>query len=196
MKETLRHPLTVLLIGTIISSLAIPWLNARSTRARQIEEARQTKAMEILKGIGADNVRLNAVRSAFDVFEKEGGLAGNPVLTEERRVELRKRVYDSYGNFEQTAWWWYWEIGREAELFGWLPKSDIASFQALARRYQDNLFQSSTSIQKPWKRYLSETKESSAEKKTPLMPAVETELGRKQAERDQLGAEMIRLFLR
>jgi|GEM_PF-1413478 len=196
MLKTLRHPLTILLIGTIISSLAIPWLNARSTRARQIQDARQAKAMEIIKSIGADNVRLNSVRSAFDVFEKEGGLAGGNALIEERRLELRKRVYDSYGDFEQTAWWWYWEIGRESELFGWLPEADISSFQALAKRYQENLYQSTTSIQKPWRRYLSEVKESTSEKKIPLMPIIETELGRKQAERDELGAAMVRLFIK
>jgi hypothetical protein len=194
--KALRHPLTVLLMGTIITSLAIPWLNARSARARQIQEAQQAKAMEIIKSIGADNVRLNAVRSAFDVFEKEGGLTGGPALIEERRVELRKRVYDSYGDFEQTAWWWYGEIGREAELFGWLPKSDMSTFQTLATHYQENLLQSAAAIQKPWKRYLSQVNENTTDKKTPMMPAIESELGHKQAERDQLGAAMVRLFIK
>ncbi len=194
--DSLRHPLTVLFAGTVISSMAIPWLNARSARARQVEEARQLKAMEILRGAIADNTRLNSVRSAFNVFEKEGGLTGNPELVEERRAELRKRVYDSYGEFEQTAWWWYWGVAREAELFGWLPATDIATFRAVAQQYQDNLYECSAFVQRPWQRYLSEAKESPAEKKQPLMPAMESTLGKKQAERDLLCARMVRLFLK
>lgn len=192
----LRHPLTVLFVGTVITSMAVPWLNTQSARARQIEDARQQKAMEILKGATADNARLNSVRSAFRVFEEEGGLTGSAELVEARRGELRKRVYDSYGEFEQSAWWWYWGIGREAELFGWLAKPDIAEFQKLAKQYQDNLSEASTLVQKPWRRYLSELKESPSEKEQPVVPQIETALGVKQAQRDELCARMVRLFLK
>lgn len=192
----LRHPLTVLFAGTVISSLAIPWLNTRSAQARQVEEARQAKAMEILKSVGADNARLNSVNSAFLMFEKEGGLTGSAELVEERRTELRKRVYEGYEAFEQSAWWWYWGIGREAELFGWLSAADTAEYRRLAKLYQDNLFESSKFIQLPWKRYLSEVKESAAEKKHLLIPTIEPTLGKKQAERDELAARMVRLFIK
>jgi hypothetical protein len=194
--EALRHPLTVLFIGTVITSMAVPWLNARSARARQIEDARQQKALEILKGTTDDNARLNAVRSAFQVFEREGGLTGQAETIEARRAELRKRVYDGYGEFEQSAWWWYWNIGREAELFGWLPPGDIAEFRRLAQLYQDNLFECSNLVQAPWKKYLSDTKETATERKSALMPTIETPLGKKQAERDELCARMVRLFLK
>lgn len=176
--------------------MAVPWLNTRSARARQVEEARQQKAMEILKGARDDNARLNIVRSAFQVFEKEGGLSGSAEVMEARRAELRKRVYDGYGEFEQGAWWWYWGIGREAELFGWLPAGDIASFRGLAKAYQENLEESSNLVQTPWRRYLSDVKETAAEKKQPLMPTIEGPLGKKQAERDELCARMVRLFLK
>ncbi len=192
----LRHPLTVLCIGTVITTLAVPWLNARSSVATQIAQARQAKAMEVLKGVGSDNVRLNLVRSAFNVFEKEGGLSGTPEIIEQRRTELRKRVYDGYGQFEQTAWWWYWEIAREAELFGWLSAENAAEFRQLAKQYADNLYQSIALVQIPWGRYLAESKETQAAKKQPLMPGLEDALGKKQAERDALADQMVRLFLK
>jgi hypothetical protein len=191
----LRHPLTVLCIGTVITTLAVPWLNARSSVARQIAEARQAKALEVLKGVGSDNVRLNLVRSAFQVFEKEGGLTGTPEIIEQRRAELRKRVYDGYGEFEQTAWWWYWEIAREAELFGWLSPSKAAEFRQLAKQYSTNLSESVALVQIPWNRYLAESKETPAAKKQALMPTLEDSLGKKQAERDALADQMVRLFL-
>lgn len=192
----LRHPLTILFAGTVISSFAIPWLNTRSAQARQIEESRQAKAMEILKEVSADNVRLNLVSSAFLMFEKEGGLTGSADVVEERRTELRKRVYEGYEAFEQSAWWWYWSIGREAELFGWLNAADTAEYRKLAKQYQDNLFESAKFVQLPWKRYLSEVKESASEKKQPLVPSIEPSLGKKQAERDELAARMVRLFIK
>ena len=193
--EFLRHPLTVLCIGTVITTLAVPWLNARSSVARQVSEARQTKALEVLKGVGSDNVRINLVRSAFNVFEREGGLSGTPEIVEQRRTELRKRVYDGYGEFEQTAWWWYWEIAREAELFGWLTPAKAAEFRGLAKQYEQNLYDSMALVQIPWKRYLAETKETVAEKRQPLMPGLDQSLGGKQAERDALADRMVRLFL-
>jgi hypothetical protein len=196
MLEFLRHPLTVLFVGTVISSLAIPWLNARSSRAQQIEVSQQQKALEILKNASLDNARLNSLRSAFNVFEKEGGLTGSADLVEERRTELRKRVYETYEEFEQSAWWWYWEIGREAELFGWLPKSAIPEFHALGKQYQDNLYECSVLIQRPWKRYLSDVNETASEKKQALMPSLEASLGSSQAQRDEICAKMVRLFLK
>ncbi len=192
----LRHPLMVLFAGTIISSIGIPWLNTRSAQARQVEESRQTKALEILKDSTNDNARLNSIGSAFGMFEKEGALTGSTELIEERRSELRKRVYEGYEAFEQSAWWWYWGIGREAELFGWLSPAEIAAYRQLAKQYQDNLYESSKLIQIPWRSYLAEVKESPTEKKQPLMPTIETSLGKKQAERDELAARMVRMFIK
>jgi hypothetical protein len=192
--EAMRHPLILLMLGSILTSIIIPWLNARSARVEQVQLARADKAKEILKSVSADNARVNLMRAAFDTFEKEGGLVAS-IQLEERRTELRKRVYDGYNEFESTAWWWYWEIAREAEIFGWLSSGDLERLKKFCVEYQQNLEAVSKSIQRPWRRYLSEIKENASDKKLTVMPEVSSELGALQSKREAICKAMVQLFL-
>jgi len=185
----LRHPLMLLLAGTLLSSLIIPWINGRSARVERRQNGRQQKAVEVLRAAGQDTRRLNALRSAFDNYERDVGTAS----VAERRTELRRRVYELYGEFDGEAWWWYRAALREADVFDWLSGAEQQRMRELADGYEANLLKATGKIlEGPWQRYLS--KEAGAADGEPVMPALNKQLGELQAQRDELTEKMVRVF--
>lgn len=188
-REILRHPLTLLLAGTLLSSLIIPWINGRSARVERRQNGRQTKAVEILRAAGQDTRRLNALRASFENYERDTGTAS----VADRRAELRQRVYELYGEFDGDAWWWYRAALREADVFDWLTVPEQQQMRELADAYEANLLKATRSIlDGPWQRYLG--KQAGAADGTPVMPALNRQLGELQAQRDVVTERMVRVF--
>lgn len=46
--NVLRHPLLLLVIGSVIGSFLIPWISQKTDRNRVLREARLKKAVEIV----------------------------------------------------------------------------------------------------------------------------------------------------
>lgn len=181
----------LLMAGTLLSSLIIPWINGRSARVERRQNGRQQKAVEVLRAAGQDTRRLNALRAVFDSYERDVGAAKGESV-EDRRADLQRRVYDLYGEFNGDAWWWYWEALREADVFDWLNPAEQARLRQLASRYQENLTAAVKAFEPPWQRYLSEERRATGN--SAVMPAATKQLGDLQAQRDELAAEMVRVF--
>jgi hypothetical protein len=145
--------------------------------------------VEVLRAAGQDTRRLNALRSAFENYERDTGTAS----VAERRAELRRRVYELYGEFDGDAWWWYRAALREADVFDWLTAPEQQRMRELADGYESNLLKATRVIlDGPWQRYLG--RQAGAADGEPVMPGLNKQLGELQAQRDVLTERMVRVF--
>lgn len=100
-----RHPLFVLFIGavvsTVLSAVLVPIYQSRSLRISQKAEAKQNFERELYQYDGKVNTCINSLITAFEFSAKNG----NQKPTEEMLVELRRDAIFKYGEFNEVAWW-------------------------------------------------------------------------------------------
>ena len=110
----LRHPLTVLLTGTLLTYLLLPVISARLNRSRLLTEARLNRALEIISRSSEVEREINSLQTVLDTFHKDN-LSGLS-LQENRQSEqmrLRSEVQQRYLAFDNKAWWWYGNLHDE-----------------------------------------------------------------------------------
>jgi hypothetical protein len=61
----------LLLIGSVLSYLLIPWISEKSSHRRLLQERRVDKACDVLKQGLTDDEQLNSIMTAFEIFNKE-----------------------------------------------------------------------------------------------------------------------------
>src|SRR6476661_6537513 len=66
--EVSKHPLVILLVGTLLSSVFIPDINRRATRARELEERRAERALTAVKTNSEVDRLLNLLLTDFASF--------------------------------------------------------------------------------------------------------------------------------
>src|SRR5262245_33649826 len=102
-----RHPLTLLIVGTLTGSVLIPWVAGRANKQAVLTEARVKEAIDIMTTSNSVNAILNKMTTAWDTFEKYSA----PESEEDyrrRREEHRHKIDSLYADFDSIAWWWPW----------------------------------------------------------------------------------------
>ena len=152
--EVSKHPLVILLIGTLLSSIFIPDINRRATRARELEERRAERALAAVKTNSEVDRLLNLLLTDFASFwndTEEGKF-------ESRRAELRPKIYETYKEFDRFAWWWFDQAWQEAVILGLIEKETIEKEEDAAySEYKDSLLASSSAINRIWDLSLRQT---------------------------------------
>ena len=67
----LRHPLFLLVVGSVIGSFLIPWISQKTDRNRVLREARLKKAVEIVNHNTETISQLNAMVTRLGIFHKD-----------------------------------------------------------------------------------------------------------------------------
>src|SRR5262245_49945760 len=89
-----RHPITILLVGAIISSLLIPSISHVIAERRENDLARRQKAAEILKAASKIDRQVHLIATAFENFEQD--VTAYQLKDDEfkwEQKELRKQIY-------------------------------------------------------------------------------------------------------
>ncbi|MGH9908676.1 MAG: hypothetical protein ACRD8U_24210 [Pyrinomonadaceae bacterium] len=151
-KEASQHPLILLLVGSVLSSLLIPGISARSTEAQLIQETRLKKALEVGIHNREFDSKLNGITTLMKTFHNQNvRMKFNPVELRQAQNAFRKDYTDRYLALNETAWWWYWDIQREARLLKLTSASDDARLDQKIKEYGDSTTVSVGAIAPMWK---------------------------------------------
>jgi hypothetical protein len=146
-RELSRHPLFLLLLGSLIGSVLIPWLNTRADRQRLLREARLKAASEIIRHNLDMNQKLNTLQTTLELFHKNNASSVIPVSERSHeRAALRIRFDSAYLDFDQFAWWWYRDIYRDAVLLGIADKQKLKIISTALEAYTRNLSDSAGTV--------------------------------------------------
>ncbi|MDT7042840.1 hypothetical protein [Candidatus Nitronereus thalassa] len=110
LKELLGHPLIILLVGTVLSSILIPSWFRESDEAKLRREARLGLAVEVTKHSSEGTQLLNRVVTTLELFCRDEPDARAIPRTEADLLALRQRLAEEYAEFNLRAWYWYWEV--------------------------------------------------------------------------------------
>ena len=83
-----KHPLTILLIGGVLSYLLVPWIREKSSHKRLLQEQRVDRACDVLKQGLIDDQQLNSIQTAFEIFNKEA--ESDPKSYKTAQAELKR----------------------------------------------------------------------------------------------------------
>jgi hypothetical protein len=183
------HPLTVLLIGTALSTVLIPHFSSQIDHARLIDEARVKKATEILADNADTERNLNELITTLAIFEKDSrGPAARFISLDKAQKELRALMERRYLQFNRQAWWWISQMHAEAKILEIASKQELDTLEQTRNQYNDNLITSTKAIDKVWGAFL-------REKYNPTDPQNEKLVIQTQTELDHLNQERSRLCM-
>ena len=190
--EISKHPLLILLIGTLLGSVLIPEINRRSTRARELEELRAKRVLAAVEANSEVDRHLNLVLTSFESFWKdtaEGTL-------DSRRPELRTKVYGLYEEFDRSAWWWFDQAWQEATILGLLEKEDAKKERAkISSEYKESLLASVKAIDPVWHMSLRQSPPPSQEEAAKALDVARQQLWESRTKRLQALARFTNLLM-
>jgi len=152
-KDLIKHSLFILLFGTLLGSIIIPHINDVSARKRMQYEQKQRIAFDIFKNNLEVTEQLHTLHKTMELFHYEFYRMGSnkknyPILNEQKA--LRNRLNPLYLEFNKHAWWWYWDIYHEANIFGLVPTNESDRMIKLFEPYKNNLLKSLKTLDALW----------------------------------------------
>ena len=131
-----EHPLMLLLIGSTLSCLLVPWISENSSHRRVLQEQRVSEARDILKQSLADDAQLNAIVTSIEMFNKEA--ESNPKGYKAAQAEHERSFGKQYLEFDQHAWWWGHDLPVQSGLLE-LPSGSKGEIENLNQAYAKSL---------------------------------------------------------
>ena len=138
--EYLRHPLVVLLVGSLVGSIVIPYINARSTETRLFQEARLRKATEIMNHSREFSSEMNSLMTAIGSYHFDNiRMRIRPAEYKQTQKEFNKKMNDRYIEFDKKAWWWYGSLLQEAAILKLASQDDLRKIDEDIKKYAANV---------------------------------------------------------
>ena len=137
-----RHPLVLLLIGALITSILIPAF-------QELKEDRdeQRRLVSRLIIIDSDiNARFNLIITAFENYQKDGLLYTGP----ESKDDMREQVYQLYQEFDSIAWTSLDSVIGGAYASGLIQSNSYDALQAFSDDYRDVLIMRTKALDPVW----------------------------------------------
>ena len=142
----------LLLLGTLLGSVLIPYMSSQSAHAREIEEVRSQRALAALHENYEVDRRLNLLLTTFGTFWSET----DETNREARRPELRAKIYSLYEEFDRTGWWWFGEAWQTARILGLLDPNEVQEARKLSDEYRDSLREFTAALDPVWRMSLAQ----------------------------------------
>ena len=178
----LRHPLTIVLVTTAVTSFVVPML----TRNSDLRQQRLSRALDLFERNMEVNRRLNSLLTTLELFHKDNsGAAARLSDYRQEQRELRKVMMVRYAEFDNVAWWWYGRVSTEAGVLGLTSALESDRVRALAREYEQSLIQSTEVLNNLWTTFLREEYDPSDAGNTVLMNDTRKKLGDLQGVRER-----------
>jgi len=149
--EILKHPLLLLIVGSIIGSILIPRISEQASRTKVLQDARLRKAVEIVDNNTVTISQLNALRTRLAMFHGDNvRLKPPPARLKELQDKLAQDMNDRYLEFEKTGWWWYRALNEQAVILEIVPPAGSDKLRSHVNAYHDNIGQTVNVLQEMW----------------------------------------------
>jgi len=143
----LRHPLFLLVIGSVIGSFLIPWIGEKINRKKTLQEARLRKAIEIVENNTKTVSQLNAMVTRLSSFHDNNiKIKPSPEKVRELQQKLVADLDDRWSEFDKTAWWWPEDLNTEATILGTIPVTGKDVLRQHISAYKTNILESSNAM--------------------------------------------------
>lgn len=182
MQRILKHPLFLLILGTLLGSVLIPFITSQAAHAREVEEVRSQRALSALQENYQVEERLNVLLTTFGTFWSET----DDTNREARRPELRTKIYSVYEEFDRTGWWWFDEAWQTARILSLLSPSETQEAQKLSDDYRASLRTFTEAMDPVWKMSLAQTPPPSAAEAEAALARARTVLNDSRTKRLQI----------
>jgi|ERR1043166_973929 len=154
--SVLRHPLFLLIVGSVIGSFLIPWISQKNDRNRVLREARLKKAVEIVDNNTQTLSQLNSMVTRLGIFHKDNiRLKPAPAKLSELQDKLADDMNRHYAEFERNGWWWYRSLNDQAEILEIVPPGGSDKLRNDVNAYADNITQTVAAFNDFWHKCLS-----------------------------------------
>jgi len=142
MLDFFRHPLVLLIVGSVIGSFLIPRISEQTHKKKVLQDARLRKAVEIIDNNTRTVSQLNAMVTKLATFHDENiRLKPSPAKLTERQDKLAESIASRYEEFEKTGWWWYRDLNDEAVILELVPATGSARLSKDVDAYAQNILQ-------------------------------------------------------
>jgi hypothetical protein len=150
--EALKHPLFLLIVGALMTSLLIPYLNDQFSRNRVRQETSLKKVLEIGLHNTEFNSELNTLKTMMQSFHNQNvRLQLQPDELREAQKNFRKDFNTRYLALDEKAWYWYWDLGREAEVLNLISPNELKMLDADLNEYGANVTKSVEAMRPLWR---------------------------------------------
>lgn len=192
MKRALRHPLLLLLLGTLLGSVLIPYVSSQAAHSREIEELRTERALAALQESNNVDRRLNVLVTSFGTFWADT----NDGTRESRQDELREKIYRVYEEFDRTAWWWFDEAWQTARYLNLLDDKEAKEARDLSEEYKASLLKCTAALDEIWRMSLTQNPLPSQRDADAVLARVRKTLGDSRTQRLQVVGKLARMLSR
>lgn len=130
----------LLIVGAILSSFIIPYVNSQSNHTKLLQETTLKKSIEIVKHNSEINRQLNTILTTIEMFHKDN-VSGVSQLEnyKEAQEKLRNKINGLYLEFDKYAWWWQWEIYHEAVILELTSSDELQHVDNILKEYESNI---------------------------------------------------------
>lgn len=138
--QVLKHPLFLLVVGSVIGSFLIPWISQKSDKSRVLREARLKKQVEIVGNNTRTISQLHSLVTTLGIFHKDNiSLRPSPEKLSALQDKLREDMNRGYAEFEKTGWWWHRSLNDEAEILEIVLPNGSQKLRDHVNEYHENI---------------------------------------------------------
>jgi hypothetical protein len=153
--DFLKHPLLLLMVGSIVGSILIPHISERTSRTKALQDARLRKAVEIIDNNTRTISQLNALRTRLGMFHNDNVRSKpTPAKLKEWQDKLGADMNDRYLEFEKTGWWWYRDLNDEAVILEIVPPTGSDKLRNDVNAYHTNILDTVKALNEMWHPYV------------------------------------------
>jgi hypothetical protein len=152
-RSALRHlqqPITTLLLGTLLGSALIPWVQARSNARQLRHEERIKLALFVIDQNRETISQLNALQTTAELFAKDHPHPTKLAEFVKDQKEAREKYDVQYLVFDRQAWSWTWSVLLKAQLASLAKNDEAKQIETEVRKYKANLQKCVQLIDDPW----------------------------------------------
>jgi hypothetical protein len=189
-REWSRHPITLLLAGSALSAIVLPWIGARMNDRQLIDSARLRQCQTILENSAQVNRRLNGLLTTMEMFIKD--TAFEVVLAQSERDRMRIELARQYREFDAHAWWWISGLPTEVKLLR--IDVDSKNLGDILGRYQANLVESTAVLDGLWEACVRKEMKPGDPHTTGLASKTRAQFSALQSERQDLVGKLVYLL--
>lgn len=193
--KRMQQPLSLLILGTVLGSVIVPYLNDLSNRKKVRHEERVKMALSIVEQSHETDRRLYNLMEYLVLFRKDHkDSSASGVSLKKEQYSARKAFDEMYLSFNAQAWWWHWNVKSESRLSAIATQQEAETISRLAREYSDALQQSTAAISKAWDRFLKQPFDPADPQNDALIKDVQQELTATRNRRNDIALEMAQVF--
>ncbi len=193
--DGLRHPLLLLVIGSVIGSFLIPWITERASKKQVLQEARLRKAVEIVENNQRTVSQLSALVTRLQMFHKDNRrLQPSPTKLIELQEKLASDMNDRYLEFDKEGWWWYRSLTEEASILEILPPEGAGKLREHVEAYATNILQTVNALNELWAACIAADYKYQGDQVNSIESRVNSKLQELSGARNQLVTNLVRDF--